>query len=348
MKERLNKLYHGFGLPRLIITAFLLLLILVATGTELSVAGLLSDALVRIGQNGIYVLAMVPSIQVGAGLNFGLPVGVICGMVGVLVAMENSLLGFGGFAVALLLAIPLAAAAGYLYSLLLNRVAGQEMMVGTYVGFSIVAGMCIFWLMAPFRNPAMIWPVGGQGLRVTLTLANNFAGVLNKFLAFQIFGFTIPTGLLLFYALVAFLLWLFFRSKPGVAMEVVGRNPRFAVASGLNLNKYRTLGIMLSTVLAAIGYVTYAQSFGFVQLYNGPLMTAFPAVAAVLIGGASTREAKVLHAIIGVVLFQTLLTVAMPVTNQLIEGNISEIARVIVSNGMILYALTRVTGGEQA
>jgi simple sugar transport system permease protein len=67
-----------------------------------------------------------------------------------------------------------------------------------------------------------------------------------------------------------------------------------------------------------------------------------------LIGGASTREAKVLNAIIGVVLFQTLLTVAMPVTNQLIEGNISEIARVIVSNGMILYALTRVTGGEQA
>ena len=55
-----------------------------------------------------------------------------------------------------------------------------------------------------------------------------------------------------------------------------------------------------------------------------------------------------LQALIGVVLFQTLLTVAMPVTNQLIQGNISEIARVIVSNGMILYALTRTTGGEQA
>ncbi|NLM41260.1 MAG: ABC transporter permease, partial [Firmicutes bacterium] len=128
----------------------------------------------------------------------------------------------------------------------------------------------------------------------------------------------------------------------------VGRNPRFAAASGLSLTKYRTLGIIMSTVLAAIGYVTYAQSFGFVQLYNGPLMTAFPAVAGVLIGGATTREAKVRHAILGVVLFQTLLTVAMPVTNQLIEGNISEIARVIVSNGMILYALTRATGGDQA
>ena len=348
MKERVSKIYHGFGLPRLIIAAFLLLLIIIAAGTELSVAGLLSDSLVRIGQNGIYVLAMVPSIQAGVGLNFGLPVGVICGIVGVLVAMEFSLLGMSGFLVAILLAIPLGIGAGYLYSLLLNRVAGQEMMVGTYVGFSVVAGMCIFWLMAPFRNPALIWPVGGQGLRVTLTLADTFAGVLNDFLAFEVFGLKIPTGLLLFYAFVAFLVWVFFRTKAGVAMEVVGRNPRFAVASGLNLNQYRSLGIILSTVLAAVGYVVYAQSFGFVQLYNGPLMTAFPAVAGVLIGGASTREAKVLHAIIGVVLFQTLLTVAMPVTNQLIEGNISEIARVIISNGMILYALTRVTGGEQA
>ena len=65
MKERLIKIYQGFGLPRLIISVFLLALIIVAAGTELSVPGLLSDALVRIGQNGIYVLAMVPSIQAG-------------------------------------------------------------------------------------------------------------------------------------------------------------------------------------------------------------------------------------------------------------------------------------------
>lgn len=348
MKERLVKLYQAFGLPRLIISVFLLLLILLALTTDLSVPSLLSDALVRVGQNGIFVLAMVPTIQAGVGLNFGLPVGVICGIVGTLVAMEFSLIGASGLIVALFVSIPLAIMAGYLYALLLNRVAGQEMMVGTYVGFSIVAGMCIFWLLAPFKNPAMIWAIGGKGLRVTLTLADTFAGVLNNFLAFKLFGFTVPTGLLLMFALVAFLVWLFSQSKAGVAMEIVGRNPRFAVASGLNLNRYRTLGVILSTVLAAIGYVVYAQSFGFVQLYMGPLMMAFPAVAGILIGGASTSEARVVHAIIGVILFQTLLTIAMPVTNKVIQGNISEIARMIISNGMILYALTRTTGGEQA
>ena len=108
---------------------------------------------------------------------------------------------------------------------------------------------------------------------------------------------------------MAFLVWVFAQSKHGVAMEMVGRNPRFAVASGLKLNKYRTLGTVLSTVLAAIGYVVYAQSFGFVQLYMGPLMMAFPAVAGILIGGASTTSAKVAHGVIGVILFQTLLTV---------------------------------------
>ncbi|NLJ80080.1 MAG: ABC transporter permease, partial [Firmicutes bacterium] len=142
--------------------------------------------------------------------------------------------------------------------------------------------------------------------------------------------------------------WLFFQTKTGAAMEIVGRNPRYALASGLNLNRYRTLSIILSTVLGAVGYVVYAQSFGFVQLYMAPLMMAFPAVAAILIGGASTREAKVINAVFGVVLFQALLTIAMPVTNKLVQGNISEIARMIVSNGMILYALTRLTGGEQA
>jgi simple sugar transport system permease protein len=348
LKEQVQDVLKDFGLPRLIISGFLLFILLVALGTDLDVPGLLSDSLVRIGMNGLFVLAMVPTIQAGVGLNFGLPVGIICGIVGCLVSMELAYTGFLGFFTAVIIAVPLGILAGFLYAQLLNRVVGQEMMVGTYVGFSIVAGMCIFWLLAPFKNPTMIWAIGGSGLRVTLTLADSFAGVLNEFLSFTIFGVTIPTGLLLFFALGAFSVWLFFRTKTGVAMEVVGRNPRFAVASGLNLNKYRTMGVIYSTILGAVGYVVYAQSFGFVQLYMAPLMMAFPAVAGILIGGASTNEAKVVHAVIGVVLFQTLLTTAMPVTNKVIQGNISEIARVIVSNGMILYALTRTTGGEKA
>ena len=75
-------------------------------------------------------------------------------------------------------------------------------------------------------------------------------------------------------------------------------------------------------------------------------MMAFPAVAAILIGGASLARATVGHVILGTFLFQTLLTIALPVTSHIIGGDISEVARLIVSNGMILYALTRAGGGR--
>lgn len=337
-----------FGLPRLIILAFLIFIIVLAFSAGLDVSRLFSDSLVRAGMNGLFVLAMVPTIKAGVGLNFGLPLGIICGIVGVLISMEWGLVGFGGLAVAIIIAVPLGIIAGLLYAQLLNRVVGQEMMVGTYVGFSIVAGMCIFWLLAPFKNTAMTWAIGGSGLRPTLTLIDNYAGVLNNFLSFEIFGIVIPTGLLLLFFFCALLMWFFLKTKAGMALSVVGGNPNFAKASGLSVNKNRTIAIVISTVLAAIGYAIYAQSFGFAQLYLAPLMMAFPAVAAILIGGASAKEAQVVHAIIGVFLFQTLLVIAMPVANTIFQGNISEIARVVISNGMILYALTRATGGEKA
>src|SRR5690606_26733825 len=118
--------------------------------------------------------------------------------------------------------------------------------------------------------------------------------------------------------------------------------------SGIDPDRTRTVGVVLSTVLGAIGIVVYAQSYGFIQLYMAPLMMAFPAVAAILIGGANLQRATIGHVILGTFLFQTLLTTALPVTSRVIQGDISEVARLIISNGMILYALTRGDGRETA
>ncbi|HHV39602.1 MAG TPA: ABC transporter permease, partial [Tepidimicrobium sp.] len=122
----------------------------------------------------------------------------------------------------------------------------------------------------------------------------------------------------------------------------------FTEAAGINSDQTRTIGVILSTVLGAIGIVVYAQSYGFVQLYMAPLMMGFPAVAAILIGGASLQRATIGHVLLGAVLFQTLLTIALPVTSRVIQGDISEVARLIISNGMILYALTRGDGRDMA
>jgi simple sugar transport system permease protein len=98
---------------------------------------------------------------------------------------------------------------------------------------------------------------------------------------------------------------------------------------------------MLSTIIAGVGILVYTQSFGLVQLYTAPLMMAFPAVAALLIGGATARAASMGQVLLGSLLFNTLLTIALPVINAIIAGDLSEPFQSVVTNGMILYALTR-------
>jgi len=94
-------------------------------------------------------------------------------------------------------------------------------------------------------------------------------------------------------------------------------------------------------VLGAIGILVYQQSFGFIQLYMAPFYMAFPAVAAILLGGASLRKASLANVVIGTFLFQGIVTMTPSVINSMIESDMSEVLRVIISNGMILYALTR-------
>ncbi|MEJ5273616.1 MAG: ABC transporter permease, partial [Spirochaetota bacterium] len=73
----------------------------------------------------------------------------------------------------------------------------------------------------------------------------------------------------------------------------------------------------------------------------------FPAVAAILLGGASVHKANIGNVIIGTFLFQGILTMAPSVINSLLQTDMSEIFRIIISMGMILYALTRKTKGNR-
>lgn len=46
--------------------------------------------------------------------------------------------------------------------------------------------------------------------------------------------------------------------------------------------------------------------------------------------------------LIGTILFQGLLTIALPVANKILpDSSLSEIVRIVISNGIILYALTK-------
>lgn len=230
--ESIKVIYHRIGFPRLIISVCLLLFLIAAVGLGLSLPDMFTDMINRFGMNAILVLAMVPTIQAGTGVNLNLALGVIFGLIGALVSMEMGLTGWNSLLVAFSVSIPLAIIAGYLYGLLLNRIKGQEMTVGNYFGFSIVSLMCIFWLIAPFKNESLVWAMGGTGLRVTLTLEDSFGAILNNFLSFKIGGVVIPTGLLLFFALCAGLVYLFTNTKTGTALKVSGSGEKFALSNG--------------------------------------------------------------------------------------------------------------------
>ncbi|HPF84729.1 MAG TPA: ABC transporter permease [Aminivibrio sp.] len=331
------------GWPRIIIGLFLISLFIIApfVGVRFDVS--VSDTLVRFGMNGVMVLAMVPMVVSGCGLNFGLPLGIIAGLLGAVTSIEMGVNGIPGVLTAMAVAVPIAVVLGWAYGLLLNRAKGSEMMIATYVGFSSVAFMCIMWLILPFRSANMVWGYAGKGLRTTISVEGYWHQAISDIGSFRIGEFFyVPTGMFLFFALLCVFMWYFMRTKTGTAMATVGSNPEFARASGVNIDKMRTFSVVLSTVLGAIGIIVYEQSFGFIQLYMGPFYMAFPAVSAVLIGGASVHKATIVNVIVGTILFQGILTMTPSVINSMIQTDMSEVIRIIVSNGMILYALTRV------
>ena len=346
-KSWFGKILESYGLPRLIITLFLLLLLAACPFVGADLPTQISNIIARFSWNGILVLAMVPMVHSGCGLNFGLPLGIISGLLGATMSIEFGFTGGLSFVMAILISTPFALVLGCAYGWLLNKIKGGEMMIATYVGFSSVSLMCMMWLILPYHSPNMVWGLSGKGLRTTISLEGYYNQVLANFLRINIGNLTIPTGSLLFFALLAAAIWAFLHTKTGTAMTAVGSNPVFARAAGINVDKIRLLSVVMSTWLAAVGILVYEQGFGFIQLYMAPFYMALPAVSAILIGGATVNKATILNVIIGTILFQGIVTMTPTVMNNMIHMDMSEVIRVIASNGMILYALTRKTEGAK-
>lgn len=355
---KVKKIVDFIGLPRLIVCLFFLAIVVTAAVNGIDVASYFSSTLKYWGMWAILVLAMVPTIKSGIGPNFGVSLGIVCGLMGALLAVEFNITGvvngmvpglgpWVAFLFAIVVSAVLAWGVGFGYGKLLNMVKGSEMTVTTYVGYSIIFLMCIVWFRAPFTSGEIKWPVGGNGVRNQVAMETSFGELLNNFLGFNIGAVYVPTGLILFVLLVAAVVYLYFRSKTGLAIEAVGSNPTFARASGINVDKMRIKSIVLSTILGAIGIIVYTQGFGYLQAYTAPLQMGFICVASVLIGGATTARASIMNVIIGTFLYQGLVIFTPPVSNHLLAGtDISDTMRQIIQNGVILYALAQAKGGS--
>ena len=343
-KSKFRELVDSFGLPRLIIACFLLLLLIAAPCVGLDFPTQITNIITRFSWNAVMVLAMVPMVHSGCGLNFGLPLGIVSGLLGATLSIELGYTGFASFLMAILIATPFALLFGGGYGWLLNKIKGGEMMIATYVGFSSVSFMCMMWLLLPYKHPTMVWGFSASGLRTVISLEGYYDKALATIDLNSIgINLVIPTGTLLFFVLLAVLMWAFLHTKTGTAMTAVGSNPAFARAAGINVDKMRLISVIMSTWLGAVGILVYEQGFGFIQLYNGPFWMAMPAVAAILIGGASVNKASIGNVIIGTILYQGVVTMTPTVMSAAFQMDMSEVIRIVVSNGMILYALTRKT-----
>ena len=129
---------------------------------------------------------MVPMVHSGCGLNFGLPLGIISGLLGATMSIQFGFTGPVSFFMAILIATPFALIFGGGYGWLLNKIKGGEMMIATYVGFSSVSFMCMMWLLLPYSSPTMVWGLSGKGLRTTISLEGFYDKALANFLQINI------------------------------------------------------------------------------------------------------------------------------------------------------------------
>ena len=328
-------------LPQIIISLFMLSLFVLAGFLKMNIPELVSGSFVKFVMNGVLVLAMIPMINAGVGMNFGLPVGVVAGLLGMCMAIQLRVTGIFGFITAILLSIIPAVVFGMLYAKILNMVKGKEDIAAIFIGYSFIPIMNFVWTVIPFSNREMLYPVGGEGLRPKISLENYFGNVLNELFVVKIGEIVIPLGLLGVYAIICLLIHFFFKTKYGTVMLAVGENEKFCQLSGIKINKVRTTAIVLSTVIGAVGICVYAQTYGFVELYNAPLSHTFPAVSVILIGGCIGKRATIFHAILGTYLYQTIYLLSAPIANAILIPQMSEIVRMIITNGIILYAFLK-------
>ncbi|PZO77973.1 MAG: ABC transporter permease [Mesorhizobium amorphae] len=119
------------------------------------------------------------------------------------------------------------------------------------------------------------------------------AGVPESFLQLSLgrWLFGIPNNIV-FMALVLGLLWVLVeRSAIGQEIQAVGGNPTAAFLSGINVDRVKTLGFMVSGVCAALTGVLLASRLGSgtASAADGYLLTAF---AAVFLGSATLRDGE--------------------------------------------------------
>ena len=113
---------------------------------------------------------------------------------------------------------------------------------------------------------------------------------------------------------VGLVLYVFFRTELGTAMRAAGDNPQMIRALGVNVERYRIMGLALSNGLTALAGALLAQYQGFADAQMGIGMVVW-GLASVIIGesltGSRSLGLAIYGAVAGSVLFRLLVAIAL-------------------------------------
>ena len=322
---------------------FLALSITMALVAGLNFTFLLNEVITRLARNSLLVLSLLIPVTAGMGLNFGIVIGAMAGQASVIAVTYWGITGVRGFLLACLLSTPFATIAGWLAGLVLNRAKGREMITSMILGFfanGIYQLIFLFLVgpIIPLKSAAMLLPQG-IGVRNTVDLIN-IAQSLDKIWRPVIGGVRIPVVTLLISFGMCVIIAFLMKTKMGQNLRAVGQDMNIAEVMGIKVDKTRIIAMILSTVIAGWGQLVFLQNIGTLNTYNSHEQVGMFSIAALLVGGASTRRATIFQAVVGVALFHTLFVVS-PLAGQRLFGvpQIGEYFRVFVAYGIIAVAL---------
>jgi len=309
----------------------------------LSGSFVVNQVITRFIRDGVLVLALIVPVVAGMGLNFSIKVGAMAVQAALLITISYQMKGICGILLVIVIGVILSALLGLVIGRILNRVKGKEMITTIIIGFLFNSIYQLIFLVGfgtliPVKNQEIIL-TRGIGVRSTVDLGM-YRDTIDKLWLFNIGEIKIPLFMILIVLLFAGIIYYLLHTRFGQEIKAVGSCAETSEVFGINVNVIRIKVMILSTVLAAFGQLIYLQNIGMFDVYTAHMNTDVISCAALLAGGASIKNAKIRHALIGVFLFHTLFIVS-PQAGQNLFNNaaLGEYFRSFIAYGTIAFAL---------
>ena len=304
---------------------------------------ILGELYSRFVRNSLFLLALIIPIIAGMGINFSITIGALVAQVAMILVLDFNLDPTIGFIATALISIVLSTIIGSIIGSILNKAKGKEMIASMVIGF---LGTSIFQLLFMVGYGTVIKPLNkdllisnGIGIKSMLDVSS-FKAIYKGILTIKVgnvYGSLVPIFIII---AISTLVYLITKSKIGYHMKAVGTNLELSEKLGIDVDKIRKNAIIISTILASLSQLMFVQNLGILNVYTGHLNIDVFSAAALLVGGATLKNANIRNAFIGLLLFHTLFIVS-PLAGQKVFHNaaLGEYFRSFIAYGTIVFAL---------